>query len=573
MTRTSRYSVIALLSGLFALAAWASYQVVVPPRAQASMASLMPQGALLFLEGKDFSALLQEWKAAPEKQAWLKSDNYQVFSRSRLFQRLQQVQKEFATAAGLPPDMAFLSEVAGQQSALGWYDIGKLELLYITRMPSSRVVSSALWQKRAQFEPRGVAGKQFFVRTDAESGRTVAFAVDGDYFVLGTREDLVAGALSLLANQPVATLEAETWFAEAVKTAPVPGELRMVIHLAEATKTPQFRTYWIQQNVTALSQYESSVTDLFRSESEYREERLLVPKNANQAATASDEDARCVAELLRLTSSADGFYSATATPAVETVLATLEQKVLMPRVGPAPPAKTAPTVNLGEGTVGSDSDFETRIDVAPTSGTGETKADDKLREMLVKANVRALLALHRSAPASDAVFVRLRSAIVLRGNADWDEDAVHAALEKVIAPGLTAAQLGAGWRKAPQGYSELDGLLPLVVATRGKYLFLGNDPTMLTDVIARISEPVSAEPAVYAAAFGHDRERQNFYRLTSLVDRPSKANGEASGRQPQFFSENIAGLSRVFAGVKSQTVVVRRKGGLEMQTVRYEWNR
>jgi hypothetical protein len=572
MTRRLRIAGIALLSGLLLFAAWAGYKVAAQTREQRSMASLMPQGALLFLEASDFSALLREWSTSPEKQAWLKSDNYETFSRSRLFQRLQQAQSEFATAAGLPPDMAFLEEVAGQQSALGWYDIGNLELLYITKLPSSRVMTTRLWQRRSQFEPRLAAGKQFFVRTDSKSGRVAAFALDGDYFVVGTREDLVAGALSLLANQHLATVEAEGWFADAIKAAKAPGELRLVLHLSELAKTPQFRTYWIQQNITAMRQYKSSVTDLFRSGSEYREERVLVPINPVEDSPSSQEDARYVAELLRLASPDVGFYRATATPSVETALAVLEQKVLMPQLGPAPPEKTVPVVSLGEGTVGNDANLETRIDVPPPVNVTETKADKMLQAVLTKANVRALIVLHGSDPAGEGVFVRLRSTVVLRGSADWDESAVHAAVQHVIAPALTTSQLGATWRKA-QGYSEFDGLAPVLVAVRGKYLIVGNDAGMVAGVLTRINQPISTEPAVYAAAFRHERERQNFYRLASVVDTPSRTNAESYDHAPQFFSQNVASLSRVFAGVKSQSVVVRRNGGLETQTVRYEWER
>src|SRR5437870_3812689 len=63
------------------------------------LASVMPSGALLYLEAQDFGRLLQDWNTSPEKASWLKSDDYQVFSRSKLFLRLKDVQGEFATAA------------------------------------------------------------------------------------------------------------------------------------------------------------------------------------------------------------------------------------------------------------------------------------------------------------------------------------------------------------------------------------------------------------------------------------------------------------------------------------------
>ena len=65
---------------------------------------MMPEGALLYIEARDFAGLLKDWNAAPERAAWTKSDDYRVFSNSRLFLRLGQASDQFAAAAGLPPD-------------------------------------------------------------------------------------------------------------------------------------------------------------------------------------------------------------------------------------------------------------------------------------------------------------------------------------------------------------------------------------------------------------------------------------------------------------------------------------
>jgi hypothetical protein len=165
---------------------------------------------------------------------------------------------------------------------------------------------------------------------------------------------------------------------------------------------------------------------------------------------------------------------------------------------------------------------------------------------------------------------------VLRADADWDEASVQQAIQHMIAPGLTASTLGVQWKKAgvAQAYSELDGLARIALAVRGKYLLVSNDPATLAAVLARFSQPVSAESAIYYAGFDHARERQNFYRLTSVIDQPSRtgaANNES--REPQFFSQNVTSLSQTLAAVKSQSIVAKRKGGVESQTVLYEWAR
>jgi hypothetical protein len=139
---------------------------------------------------------------------------------------------------------------------------------------------------------------------------------------------------------------------------------------------------------------------------------------------------------------------------------------------------------------------------------------------------------------------------------------------------LTASSLGAAWKKSATGaqtYSELDGLVRIAIAVRGKYLFASNDPETLVAVLDRMNQRVSAEPALYYSGFDHSRERQNFYALTSLVDRPSRTNSTFGDREPEFFSQNVASLSKALAGVSSESVVARRENGVEKQTVLYKW--
>ena len=187
-----------LIAGVTMGLGWSAYQGAAPP--EAPFSRYVPSGALLYLQARDFSALLVDWNRSPQKQAWLASSNYEVFSRSRLLLRLKEAGKQFADAAGLPADMNFLSQVAGGESALALYDIGKLQFVYITRLPSANAMQNQLWQARSKFEIRNAGGVTFYLRRDPESQREVEFAVSGNYLLLATREDLMAGALQLLAH-------------------------------------------------------------------------------------------------------------------------------------------------------------------------------------------------------------------------------------------------------------------------------------------------------------------------------------------------------------------------------------
>ena len=267
-------TVLLLIAVICAGLGWAAYQVTLSP--EKSLAPYVPAGPLLYLEAKDFGSLLKDWNASPQKRQWVATDNYQVFSRSRLFLRLKGAGDQFATAAGLPPSMDLLTQIGGTHSVLALYDIGNLQFLYITHLPSAKSMESALWQTRSKFEPRNAGGVDFYVRRDPESQKEVAFAVSGEYMLLATREALIAGALQLMAGNKANTVESEAWWVQSVAAAGSTGDLRMVLNMEKIVPSPYFRTYWVQQNITDLKQYSGAVSDLFRSGKQYREERVLI---------------------------------------------------------------------------------------------------------------------------------------------------------------------------------------------------------------------------------------------------------------------------------------------------------
>lgn len=563
--------IVFLLSGAACLGlGWAAYQSVAP--AEPPISKYVPADALLYLQAKDFSSLLSGWNGSPQKQQWLKSANYEVFSRSRLFLRLKEAGDQFAAAAGLPPDMNFLSQVAGSQSALALYDIGKLQFLGITRLPSANSVQSALWQARSKFETRSAGGVTFYLRRDPESKREVEFAASGDYLLLATREDLMAGALQLMSGSKDRTIEDEEWWSQSVAAAGPSGDLRMVLNLGKLVPSPYFRSYWVQQNITDMKQYTAAISDLFLSGNEYREERVLLKAAPSSGAASPDDGPRAVADVVNLVPDNAALYEAQADPSVDSCFDLLVTKILAPHLGPSPTEKLAPHVQLTSGETGTGSDLETRIDQAPSQSVVSAEGSSPLKVLVKNNPARAALRVQSTDREQDGVFVRIHSAVALVGSAAWDEAGVRSALVDFVRPGLTASQLGVGWQQK-SGYQELDGLWSLLTSVRGEYLLISDDPTLMSAMLANVNRKGDVKPAAFIAGFSHQRERDNFVRLTALIDRPSTNPGGAPAmeREPQFFSENIASLSSTLAGVSSEKIVVRDAGDKELQTVTYQW--
>jgi len=625
-----------------ALASAAIYQATRPAAAPSSMAAMLPQGALLTIESPDFAALLHQWNASPEQKAWLASDNYAVFSRSHLFGRLDDARAEFEAAAKSSPnsnpslDGDFLTQVAGHQSIFAWYDVSNLEFLYITRIDSSQTANIALLRERAAWSPRQSGGVTFYIRKTGEGsgpggkGRSVAFAQipdpAGNLLILATREDLIANALELIhpaANAPPNAARAdsvatEAWFTEASAALPRidhPPVLHMVLNLDRMVGQPYFRTYWVQDNLTAMAQYRSAVSDLYPYPGQFHEERVLLPKSA--------DDAGEQAYLGTLTGivPATGVYRAVATANPDDAVTALEEK-LLGRITLAKVSETnAPDPSLEAPQSGSSSassgDLEVRIDApAPVTPAVSNRA---LADTLKAAGLDAMLtwssAQSPSTPAG--LWVPIHSAVALEASTPWSPQTLQSALQQSLRGSLTTSNLGIEFtaetvpNQAPaQTIYALTGPKPLFFATLTinspstsptpvNLCLLADDRPLLLSLLTRAHELTQTEArggpglSTLIAGFDHTSQRAPFARLTTLVDGTNQPRREpvaeippAQGSgpfppppplpppppgQPAFFSGDMRSLSDSFATLASEHFVERREGPILRQTVLYQW--
>jgi hypothetical protein len=547
-------------------------------KAKPELPALLPEGALLSIEARDFSSLLRDWNTSEEKRAWLTSDNYSAFGNSRLFGRLSQAQDEFSAAAGLPTDADLLNRVAGRESCLGLYDIGNLEFVYVTRLEQQRIESTPLWQTRGKFEQRTEAGTTFYVHKDAQSARVAAFAVKDGWLILGTREDLVAGVLDRIAGISSHNLFSEGWYAEAVKQAAGErGDLRMVLNLDKIVRTPYFRSYWVQTNITEMKQYTSAVSDLYRSREAYREERVLLRRGSKSTAPGGD-----IAALSALAPEDAGFYAADVLPDAESLLQRLRDNLLEVKPERVAPGEVDAPTSAAVENAGSAGQLDVRIDQAPATPP-PADAFESLRRLLLSQQPVASLEVFTARTPRDGVFVSLQTGMVLSAARDWDEDAVRDAVTSALPSELSTGKLGVHWEKrssAGGDYLALDGALPLYIEVNGKQLLLANDAALLEKMLARRqagNQSDGGDGVTYTALFRHTREQDNFRLLMAQLDQaghPSAAGQQgtaADGQSPSFFSGNIAGLGKVFSKVESEKLEEKDQGTRVLQTVTYRW--
>ena len=574
----SRPICIALSLILSVVAAACLYEVQSahsPAAASARLDEFVPEGALLYIEAKDFAGLLRDWNASPEKAAWLESDDHTVFSQSRLFLRLHRFFERFEKAAGVPADTSFAVQAAGEQSALALYDIGKIEFVYVSRLCSTDFVHSDLWKSRNKFQPRSAAGTPFYLGRDDESGHVMGFAVVGDYLVLSTREDLIVRTLQLINRQPERSLHQEAWFTAALAAAPPsPGDLRMVLDMKKISDERHFTSYWIQQNITEMEGYTAAVCDLYREGSTYREERVLLRKTKDMdQESAHNDHPEIIGTLLSALPENHGFYQVRIA-APDALLATLQESI-MASSGKSPAVqRQAPQVVLTGGEVGSASDLETRLDTPLMRGDDADSGSATLRHLLKNAGAFAFLEAQSTRSNSDGVLLTTPTLLVIAASQPWDTHAVQQAIRGQLAPSLSASDLGLQWQQVNDagGWFELDGLHPLQMAVRDKLLYVSNQPAILKAALQPHTVPRQQLNVTYIAGFNHARERDNFYKLSKLIDSTPDSTQTWGTPTPKFFSRNIAGLSQTLARLDSEEVVQRDESDKVFQTVTYRWS-
>ncbi len=518
----------------------------------ATHARKMPPGALLYLEAGNFAGLLSEWAGSTAKAEWQSSANYEVFLRTGLLGRLDGASAEFTKASGVAHDWNFISSIAGGQSAMAIYDIGNLKFVYITRLSAAKLAQTKIWQARTGYATRSASGKNYFIKNDTPSHRTACMANDGDLLILTTDESLMAATLSLL-SAPAGSLASQPWFNSVWNPAEANSDLRMVYNMNELVKTPHFRSYWIQHNVSQLKPFSAGSSSLVRQAAAWTESRVMLRSEPETIAPAS------LNSLSNAIPQNAGFIKVWSTPQPDYLATLIGHRILGGRQQAAIPYNTAPSeTSIQES--GDSADLEARIDDAPLKETSSGFNRDPWLRFFTTNIPKAALSVGGTRPGPDGVFTSTEAAVVIEFNAPINTDDWSATMLDSMEGIHSVSRLGLKWLQRP-GYRALDGLLPLFGTTVGNRLILTNSESLITEMLIT-STTVALDPTTtYFAQFRHGKERPAFGQLMKMID--------VTPTPGALFSENLTSLSSVLRRFDSATVVRRDLGDRIQETVTY----
>jgi hypothetical protein len=315
------------------------------------------------------------------------------------------------------------------------------------------------------------------------------------------------------------------------------------MNLPLLAKSPHFRSYWIQRNVSEVRKFDAGIADLRRTREQMREDRVFVRFDRPET---GPPDAAASAGALRLIPEDAGFAQAWMKPDPAAVLGLLYKKILAPGPGAPPPSLTAPSAAVS-GMAGTESDLETRIDQPPLEVSTGDATPAALRAMIEASPLEAMIEVASSREETGGVLVGIDTAVVLIGSSSWD---------------------GAAVRKALAAAPEFGPLGRIAVEERDRVLIVANSAALATKIAARLPAPPSGQPFTYAAEFRHAAERGRFVAMTRLLDYSEAQSGE---HEPAFFSENIGSFSGVLGGVESTSMTALDLGATVSETVTYRF--
>jgi hypothetical protein len=580
------------------------------------LASIMPRGALLYLQTRDLGALMKMWLASPVRERFYGAKSFAAFSNTRIYLKLQDRKKDFESAIGFGLDEARLAELAGGASAISIYDIGKIEIVFATEIAREKLLATALFKQLPQFQERSADGSSYYVRDVTTDGgrlnQQFCFAHAGGRLIVTTAEGLMIRVLrnaraatdDSLSADVGATIEAASGFAA--------QDVTMWLDQARLNRNRHFNSYWLHHNIAgpapgSLAGIESAIINMRFTPQGMNEERWfrmsagqasatnlsaeqsnalvrLAPANAHlveiHAGADSEELSDAIAHALFGKMPAGGGVEAFAPDHTRDNSSDDDSQGFRPERYSRLDARF-------------DMDIDDEHSPRKTGGSAGGRAGEKsepasrkpfFSNVLSRLSSSAYMEIVRSSSGVASPFVKFERAVIVEMN---DESALdRAALERALMSEMRERFVVAGaapelaWRDDGQVRSLSESLLEQGAAysVQGRYLVMASSAQIVKDCLqaaratteaARIGGAVEFYALVKVAD-----ARPAFDKLMSKLDGPpsSSATGgdQDAAANVKFFSENISGLISA-SMIKEMRLRRERAGTVMIERVVYTW--
>ncbi len=566
-----------------------------PVSDQLKLAGLMPRGPLVYAQARDLSSLMKTWVASPVRAQFYDSPSFKAFSQSRVFLKFQDRKADIEKATGIGIDESRLAEFAGGGSALAIYDIGKLEMVFVTEVPRERAIATLLFKQLPQFQERSAEGASYYAReftTDnGNLNQQFCFAYSDGKLIVTSTEGLMIRALknarqagedSALADV-MATAERATGFSA--------NEVTLWLDQAKLNQNRHFRSYWIHRSAPANIQ--SGLIDLritpqglserrwfvLKSQSS---ERMLTADQASALMRMAPPDAQLV-EARSLSASREELNAAIS----QTFFGKLPDEASISNQFVDHSSSDDGTRTERYSRLDTRFDMDVDDETAPRAGGKQSSStvrqepvaqfEKAIDTVLAAAAPVGYCEMVRSRVEAGRPFVRFERAIVIEMNAAVMDRSVF---ERAVTDEMRWRFVVAGidprleWQDETGVRYLAQSLLEQGAAyfVSGKYLVLSSSREFARDILRAASvasQSRSDGPALFYALVRISDAKPVFDTLMKKLDGPVDT---AEGEEPpvRFFSDN---LSSLVAATAFREMRLRREtaGDVMIERVVYSW--
>jgi len=262
-----------------------------PLTEQLRLAAVMPRGAMVYLQARDLSGLMKHWMSSPVRGDFYKSPSFSAFSKSRIYIKLQDRKSDFDTALGFGLDEERLTELAGGTSAVSIYDIGKLEIVFVSEVSRARAIATTLFKQIPQFQERSAGGTAYYVHEVTTDGgrlnQQFCFAYAGGKLIITTTEGLMIRGLANITAPGADSLFSDVMATSNQAEGLATHDLTLWLDQTKLNQNRYFTNYWIHHNASeqlpnSLAGIQSGLIDLTLAPEGMTERRWFVLKSDNK---------------------------------------------------------------------------------------------------------------------------------------------------------------------------------------------------------------------------------------------------------------------------------------------------
>jgi hypothetical protein len=584
---------------------------------QMRLAGVMPRGALVYAQARDFGALMRAWLASGVRDQFYKSKSHTAFTQSRAYLKLQDRIKALENAVGFGLNEQRLAELAGGLSAVSIYDIGNLEMVFVTELSRDRAIATSLFKLAPQFEERAADGSSYFVREFASDGgrlnQQFCFAHQGNRLILTTTEGLMIRAIRNLKAAADDSLLADVMAIASEARGFAPHEITLWLDQARLNRNRHFNSYWIHRNATtALANIESGLVDFRITPEGMTEQRWFRLVDGGQAAVNRVVNENQVGALMKF-APADAQLVEIHGQGPEAELGAKVSQTFFGKLPDAassqgePPDYTRSNSSNDDESRRPRSERYSRLDArfdsdvddeqatrqgqrAPSTGRSKSVPQEEERFARAVAPILARLApsayaeVVRSKADAASPFVRFERAVIV----EMKSTAVdRAALERAIMNEMSARYVVAGveprlaWQDETSVRFLAQSLLEqgAAYAVSGNYIVMASSKEFARDILRAASAAATSGARVEGALEMYSvlrvaSAKPVFDKLMAKLDGPAETSAstdpDEGGENVRFFSQNLSSLISASA---IREVRVRREtaGRLMIERVVYSW--